>query len=109
MYLYRRHERRRRGTASGNELQAELPDNKSTVHLNVVDIPLRELDGEDAFRYRNADPVEADSRSARAGHPVGKMAGTEATAFDFDSQKVLLDPATRMKLPGHGSTTSLQR
>jgi hypothetical protein len=39
--------------------------------------------------------VEADSRTARVGFPRGRQAGTEATVFDFESQKVLVTPEIR--------------
>jgi hypothetical protein len=88
-----------------NELQTE-----SNIHeladkqqrLSAIGIPPQELEG---FQFpfqqgaSQGEAVEADSRSVRAGHPRGRMAGTETTAFDFETQKVLLTPAF-VRTPG---------
>jgi hypothetical protein len=83
----------------------ELPD--KSVELQdepVVEIPLQELAGfQFPFQERADSPVEADSRSARAGPPRGRQAGTEATAFDFENQKVLLTPNLRSSSKGSAS------
>jgi hypothetical protein len=63
----------------------------------AVKIPLEELEGfEFPFQKQQMAPVEADSQSIRA-QSRGRVAGTETTAFDFDSQKVLLTPELRDK------------
>jgi len=102
------------GDGSAHELQTtsnihELPDKverrpSELDGTKIVTIPPQELSAFE-FPFQNIGPgilgegtgeiVEADSRSARAGHPRGRMAGTEATVFDFESQKVLLEPGIR--------------
>ena len=96
--------------SSVHELQTganihELPDKAVELHDEpVVEIPLRELAGfQFPFQKRADSPVEADSRSARAGMPRGRQAGTEATAFDFENQKVLLTPNLRSTSKGSAS------
>jgi hypothetical protein len=81
------------------QAQTVLPDKSSGPDKD--DIPLRDLGSDISPIYSNQFlPVEADSKSARAGHPTGKAAGTESTAFDFESHKVLLEPG--LDIPRRG-------
>jgi hypothetical protein len=75
---------------------SELPDKTDGLEeIHVVDIPRHELEGfEFPFQKQQMVPVEADSQSVRA-QSRGRVAGTETTAFDFESQKVLLTPGLR--------------
>jgi hypothetical protein len=71
----------------------ELPD--KTSGLDVIEIPRQELEGfQFPFQKEAIGPVEADSQSVRA-QSRGRMVGTETTAFDFESQKVLITPGLR--------------
>jgi hypothetical protein len=94
---------------------AELPDKpKSIEEVHVVVTPDNELDGfEFPFQAQHVAPVEADSQSVRA-QSRGRMFGTETTAFDFESQKVLITPGLRdqsrgSSLAAPSSPASLQR
>lgn len=105
VFIYRRRKEKKRSFGA-SELHSGLPG-KYDGAQSASDIPLRELHGDDlVFGYKQDGPVEADSRSARAGHPSGTMAGTEATAFDFESQKVLLEPGVKINFSSRGSNAS---
>jgi hypothetical protein len=76
----------------------ELADKRQ--RMSAIAIPPQELEGfQFPFRHGPSDAVEADSRSVRAGQARGHMVGTETTAFDFETQKVLLTPVF-VRTPG---------
>ena len=103
--LCRRHKQRaaraRAAAASSTdvcatELAADGELAAKRQRMSAVGIPLQELEGfRFPFQQGAGAPVEADSRSLRSmrsGQPRGRMAGTETTAFDFETQKVLVTP-----------------
>jgi hypothetical protein len=99
--FYLRRRRSREPSAEAHELQSavhisELPDKPQRLEeIHVVDIPRHELEGfQFPFQKPQIAPVEADSQSVRA-QSRGRVTGTETTAFDFESQKVLLTPGLR--------------
>lgn len=100
--FFRRRRARKPPSPSSHELDTgislqELPDKPDGLQpVDLVEIPRQELDGfEFPFsQKRDIAPVEADSQSVRA-QSRGRMVGTETTAFDFESQKVLITPGLR--------------
>lgn len=114
--------RKKKYPAEAHELQtadniAELPDqSEQSVRLDepqMIEISPQDLEAFH-FPFQNPEdaPVELDSRSIRA-QSRGKVAGTETTAFDFETQKVLLSPEliesrASSRAPG-SSPSSLRR
>jgi hypothetical protein len=93
--------RRKQPPPEAHELQTvdnipELPDQSYISHRpdegHMVAMSDQGLGGfEFPFQKPEVAPVEIYSHSVSA-HSRGRKAGTEATAFDFESQKVLLTP-----------------
>lgn len=109
---------RKKSHADPNEIHPAhiVQDDSFGGHHDLMNIPLRDLNKDtinSPLHNRNANnppaydipsqPVEANSISARGDHLAGKAAGTEATAFEFESQKVLLEPG--LQLYRHGSAS----
>jgi hypothetical protein len=101
VFCLRRRRSERQLSQEAYELQtgpniSELPDKASELEeANVVEIPRQELEAFNfPFQEQQIAPVEADSHVIRA-QSRGRVAGTETTAFDFESQKVLLTPEFR--------------
>lgn len=98
--LRRRRRAKKETSPEAHELQtgvniSELPDKSDGLEeVHVVKIPLQELEGFQFPFQQQMAPVEADSQSVRA-QSRGRVAGTETTAFDFESQKVLITPGLR--------------
>lgn len=98
--LRRRRRAKKETSPEAHELQtgvniSELPDKSDGLEeVHVVKIPLHELEGFQFPFQQQMAPVEADSQSVRA-QSRGRVAGTETTAFDFESQKVLITPELR--------------
>jgi hypothetical protein len=95
-FSIRRRRRTKERIPEEHELQtyvniSELPDKSDTLEeARVVKIPPQELEAfVFPFQRDQTAPVEADSQSVGA-QSRGKVAGTETTAFSFESQKVLL-------------------
>jgi hypothetical protein len=101
VFCLRRRRSKKEPSPEAHELQtgtniSELPDKTNGLEeAHVVEIPWHQLDGfEFPFQKQQMVPVEADSQPVRA-QSRGRVAGTETTAFDFESQKVLLTPGLR--------------
>jgi hypothetical protein len=116
----RRSKKQHSPEAEAHELQTvhntvELPDNTDGPDdAHVVAISREDLERfEFEFPKPENAPVEIDSRSVRA-QSRGRVVGTETTAFEFESQKVLLTPELRDKSrtssrAPESSPTSLRR
>jgi hypothetical protein len=98
--LRRRRRAKKQTSPEAHELQtgvniSELPDKSDgREEVHVVEIPRQELEGFQFPFQKQMAPVEADSQSVRA-QSRGRVAGTETTAFDFESQKVFITPGLR--------------
>ena len=120
-FFYLRHRRpRKQHSLEAHELQTvdnipELPDRTDRPDdVQVVTVSSEDVGRFDfSFPKPEVAPVEIDSQSVRA-QSRGRVAGTETTAFDFESQKVLLTPELRDKSRAssrapESSPTSLRR
>jgi len=106
----RRRRAKKQLSPEAHELQtgvnvSELPDKSYPLdEIHVVEIPRHELERFEFPFQKKMEPVEADSQSVRA-QSRGRVAGTETTAFDFESQKVLLTPEFRDRSRASSSRT----
>jgi hypothetical protein len=72
--------------------QISRQDSAQISNQDSIQISRQDLEGfEFPFQQHEATPVEIDSQTVRA-QSRGRVVGTETTAFDFESQKVLLTP-----------------
>jgi hypothetical protein len=99
-FCLRRRRSKKETSPEAHELQtssniSELPDKTDRLEeAHVAEISRHELERFEFPFQKQMVPVEADSQSVRA-QSRGRVAGTETTAFDFESQKVLLTPGLR--------------
>jgi len=96
----------------GNHNIPELPEQSGESERldepQVVNILSQDLGGFEFPFQKTETPVEIDSQSVRA-QSRSRVAGTETTAFDFESQKVLITPEffykSRAPSPAPASTS----